>query len=67
MPAVGTVHVKAPTFDESSHWATYLYRIEAAACTTNWTEKDLSLIHICLQEIDASIDRLIGLAYPEAL
>ena len=40
LPAVGTVHVKAPTFDGSSHWATYLRQFEAAACANNWTEKD---------------------------
>ena len=40
LPAVGTVHVKAPTFDGSSHWATYLRQFEAAACAKNWTEKD---------------------------
>ena len=43
---VGTVHVKAPTFDGSSHWATYLCQYEPAACANNWTEKGLSLIHI---------------------
>ena len=47
LPAVGTVHIKAPTFDGISHWATYLRQFEAAACVMNWTEKDLSLIHIC--------------------
>ena len=31
LPAVGTVHVKAPNFDGSSHWATYLRQFEAAA------------------------------------
>ena len=36
----GTVHVKAPTFDGSSHWAMYLRQFEAAACVINWTEKD---------------------------
>ena len=40
LPAVGTVHVKAPTFDGSSHWATYLRQFEAAACANNWTEKN---------------------------
>ena len=40
LPAVGTVHVKAPTFDGSSHWATYLRQFKAAACANNWTEKD---------------------------
>ena len=39
-PAVGTVHVKAPTFDGSSHWTTYLRQFEAAAYANNWTEKD---------------------------
>ena len=39
LPAVGTVHVKAPTFDGRSHWATYLRRFEAAACANNWKEK----------------------------
>ena len=38
--AVGTVHVKAPTFDGSGHQATYLRQFEAAACANNWTEKD---------------------------
>ena len=36
-PAVGTVHVKAPTFGGSTHWATYLRQFEAAACANNWT------------------------------
>ena len=40
LPAVGTVHVKASTFDGSSHWATYLRQFEAAACANNWTQKD---------------------------
>ena len=40
LPAVGMVHVKAPTFDGSSHLATYLRQFEAAACANNWTEKD---------------------------
>ena len=40
LPAVGTVHVKAPTFDGSSHWAMYLRQFEAAGCANNWTEKD---------------------------
>ena len=43
LPAVGTVHVKAPTFDRSSHWATYLRQFEAAACANNWTERQGSL------------------------
>ena len=40
LPAVGTVHVKAPTFDGRCHWATYLRQLEAAACANNRTEKD---------------------------
>ena len=45
-PVFGTVHVKAPAFDGSTHWTTYLRQFEASASTNNWTEKDLSLIHI---------------------
>ena len=40
LPAVGAVHLKAPTFDRSAHWATYLRQFEAAACANYWTEKD---------------------------
>ena len=35
LPAVGTVHVKASTFDGRTHWTTYLLQFEAAACANN--------------------------------
>ena len=43
---VGPVFAKAPTFDGSTHWATYIRQFEAAACLNKWTkeEKRLSLI-----------------------
>ena len=40
LPSVGKGHVKAPTFDRNSHWATYLRQFEAASSAINWTEKD---------------------------
>ena len=37
---VALPEAEAPTFDGSSHWAIYLRKFEAAACASNWTEKD---------------------------
>ena len=46
LPAVGAVHVKAPTFDGSTRLAMYLRQFEAASSANNWTnkEKAVSLI-----------------------
>ena len=40
LPAAGAVHVKAPTFDGSTHWAMYIRQFEAATCANNWTDKE---------------------------
>ena len=43
---VGSVFAKAPSFNGSTHWATYYRQFEAAARLNNWTEeeKGLSLV-----------------------
>ena len=39
LPAIGTLHVKSPTFHGSTHWMTYLRQFKAAACGNNWPKK----------------------------
>ena len=48
LPAAEAVHVKASTFDRSTHWVTYLRQFEAPACANNWTQKDkaVSLVFV---------------------
>lgn len=54
---VGPDLVKATTFNRSIHWATYLQQFEAAACTNNWTKKDVVISLALVKYLPQSCSR----------
>ena len=46
---VRAIHVNTPTFDGSIHGGSYPRQFKAAACETNWTEKDKKVSTFCFK------------------